>query len=67
MSKLENMPVSALLSQNRVFSMLIKRSKTLSYTKIPQKTENLSKMVRSALFGTFCNQYYIVSSKETYL
>ena len=67
MSKLENMPVSALLSQNRVFSMLIKRSKTLSYTKIPQKTENLSKMVRGALFGTFCNQYYIVSSKETYL
>ena len=67
MSKLENMPVSALLSQNRVFSMLIKRSKTLSYTKIPQKTENLSKMVRDALFGTFCNQYYIVSSKETYL
>ena len=67
MSKLENMPVSALLFQNRVFSMLIKRSKTLSYTKIPQKTENLSKMVRGALFGTFCNQYYIVSSKETYL
>ena len=67
MSKLENMPVSALLSQNRVFSMLIKRSKTLSYTKIPQKTENLSKMVRGALFGTFCNQYYIVSSEETYL
>ena len=67
MSKLENMPVSALLSQNRVFSMLIKRSKTLSYTKIPQKTENLSKMVRGALFGTFCNQYYIISSKETYL
>ena len=67
MSKLENMPVPALLSQNRVFSMLIKRSKTLSYTKIPQKTENLSKMVRGALFGTFCNQYYIVSSKETYL
>ena len=67
MSKLENMPVSALLSQNRVFSMLIKRSKTLSYTKIPQKTENLSKMVRGALFGTFCKQYYIVSSKETYL
>ena len=67
MSKLENMPVSALLSQNRVFSMLIKRSKTLSYTKIPQKTENLSKMVRGALFGNFCNQYYIVSSKETYL
>ena len=67
MSKLENTPVSALLSQNRVFSMLIKRSKTLSYTKIPQKTENLSKVVRGALFGTLCNQYYIVSSKETYL
>ena len=56
MSKLENTPVSALLSQNRVFSMLIKRSKTLSYTKIPQKTENLSKMVRGGLFGIFCSQ-----------
>ena len=67
MSKLEDTPVSALLSQNRVFSMLIKRSKTLSYTKIPQKTENLSKMVRGTPFGTLCNQYYIVSSKQTYL
>ena len=37
------MPVSGLLFQNGVFSILIKRSKSLAYTKIPQKTENLSK------------------------
>ena len=33
------------------------RSKSLSYTKIPQKTKNLSKMVESAIFGAFCSQY----------
>ena len=43
------------------------RSKSLSYTRIPQKTENLSKMVRGALFRAFCSQYQIVLSKETFL
>ena len=33
------------------------RSKSLSYTRIPQKAENLSKMVRGALFRAFCSQY----------
>ena len=33
------------------------RSKSLSYTKIPQKPEDLSKMVRGEIFGTFCSQY----------
>ena len=41
------MPVSTLLPQNGVFSMPIKTGKSLYYTKTPQKTENLSKMVQS--------------------
>ena len=48
------------------FGQLIK-SKCLAYTKISQKTENLSKMVPGALFETFCSRYQIVSSKDTFL
>ena len=47
-------------------SRVVIRSKSLIYTKIPLKTEILSKMVRGALFGTFCSQYQIVSSKDTF-
>ena len=36
------------------------RSKSLVYTKIPQKTENLSRKVWRALFGTFCSRQEIV-------
>ena len=32
-----------------------------------KKTLNLTKMLRGALFGTFCSQYQIVSSQETFL
>ena len=44
MRKLGNMPVSAPLPLNGIFPMFVKRSKTLAYTKIPQKIENLSKL-----------------------
>ena len=33
------------------------KSKSMTCTKTPQKAENLSKMVRGALFGIFCSQY----------
>ena len=39
----------------------------LAYDKMTKNTENVSKMVRSALFGTFCGQYQIVPRKGTYL
>ena len=35
------------------------RSQSLVNTKIPQKTENLSKMVLGAFFGTFCSRCQI--------
>ena len=58
MRKLENTLVSDLApSPNGASPMLTKRSKTLTHPKIPQKAENLSKMVRDALFGTFSSQY----------
>ena len=38
MRKLENIPVSGLLFQNGVLSMLINRSKSLAYTELPQTT-----------------------------
>ena len=64
MGKLGNMPVSALLPLNGIFPMLVKRSKTLAYTKIPQKIENLSKMVPGATSGTLCSQYQMASSNK---
>ena len=56
-NKLEKMTVSASPFLNGIFLMVIKISKSLAYTKIPQKTENLSKMVRGATSGTFSSQY----------
>ena len=46
---------------------LVIRSKRLTYSKIPQKTENLSKMIQEALFGSFYSRCQIVSSKDTFL
>ena len=40
------------------------RDKSLTYTKIPHKSENLSKMMRGSFFGTFCTQYWIVLSER---
>ena len=45
----------------------VMRSKSLTYTKIPQKPENLLKRVPRVLFGTSCSQYQVVSSKEIFL
>ena len=36
-------------------------------TKIPLKTENFSKIVQGALFGTSFSQYQIFQSKTTFL
>ena len=52
---LANLPEETQFSIRTKVSVI--QSKTLTYTKIPQKTEKLSKMVRGALFGTFPNQY----------
>ena len=56
--KLRDIITSGLLLKDGIFSILIKNS---------SKIENLWKMVRGALFGTFCSPYQIVSSKETCL
>ena len=42
-------------------------SKSCTYTETPKKSENLSKMVRDELYGTFCSRYQIVSSKDTFV
>ena len=41
----------------------VRRSKSLVYSKMSKKTENLSKMARVALFGTICSQCRTVSNK----
>ena len=46
---------------------LVITSKSLTYTKFFLKLEKLSKMVWGALFGNFCSEYQIVSSKEIFL
>ena len=43
------------------------RTKSLTYSKLSKKTENLSKMVPAALFVTICSQYQTVPDKGTYL
>ena len=61
--KVKKLPSKTLanLPEETQFSIRTKVSviqrKTFTYTKIPQKTEKLSKMVQGALFGTFPNQY----------
>ena len=44
----------------------VSTSKSLSYSKICKNAENLSKMIRGALFETFGSQYQIVPSKDLY-
>lgn len=46
---------------------MVIRSKTLTYTKIPQRTENLPKKFSVHLLEFFCSQSYIFLSKETFL
>ena len=43
------------------------KSKSLVCTKIPQKNQNLSKIVRGALFGTSSSRHQIVSSRDSFL
>ena len=43
------------------------RSKSLTNTEIPLKTENFSKIVWGTLFGTFSSKYQIILSKKTFL
>ena len=42
------------------------RSKSLIYSKMSHKTENLSKMVRGVLFGIFCRRFHIIPTKNTF-
>ena len=44
----------------------VSRSKRLSYSKMCKNTENLSKMIRGAPFGTFGSLYLIIPSKDLY-
>ena len=41
---------------NKLYIRVASRVAYQCLSKIPQKTENLSKMVRGTLFGTFCSR-----------